>query len=171
MWTRAGLDCVTPHSAPDCHQCRVYVDQLTGGGVGALRLGARRAGPGPFNNQRGVGGAPPYRGRGGHRGPRRDSHQLQGREAAHAPSRLLPGRPAGSHLRGLQHVREVKCGPDSLANAPSPPALCSLRKHIVQQEETTVHGAFCPDSSASPAYLGPLHVRDWSRRLLSHCVS
>lgn len=93
------------------------MDQPAGGGVGAVRLGAGRPGPGPFNNQRGAGGAPPHRRRGGHRGPRGDSHQLQGGEAAHAPQGLVPGRPAGSHLRGLQHVRG-HCGLDSPGSRP-----------------------------------------------------
>lgn len=85
-------------------QCRVYMDQPAGGRGGAERLGAGGLGPGAPRHQRGPGGAPPHRRGGGHRGPRGDSHQLQGREAEDAPARLLPGRPTGPHLRGLQHV-------------------------------------------------------------------
>lgn len=67
------------------------MDQPSGGGVRTVRLGAGRTGPGPSNNQCGVGGAPPHRWRGGHRRPRGYSYQLQGRETAHAPPRLIPG--------------------------------------------------------------------------------
>lgn len=80
------------------------MDQPAGGGGGAERLGAGGLGPGTPCHQRGPGGTPPHRGRGGHRGPWRDSHQLQGGEAEDAPARLLPGRPTGPHLCGLQHV-------------------------------------------------------------------
>lgn len=80
------------------------MDQPAGGGGGAERLGAGGLGPGTPCHQRGPGGTPPHRGRGGHRGPWRDSHQLQGGEAEDAPARLLPSRPTGPHLCGLQHV-------------------------------------------------------------------
>ena len=82
----------------------VHVDQPAGGGGGAGRLGAGGPGPGPAGHQRGAGGALPDRGRGGGGRHRRHPHQLPRREAAHAPARRLPGRPAGPHLRGLQHV-------------------------------------------------------------------
>ena len=82
----------------------VHVDQPAGGGGGAGRLGAGGPGLGPAGHQRGAGGALPDRGRGGGGRHRRHPHQLPRREAAHAPARRLPGRPAGPHLRGLQHV-------------------------------------------------------------------
>lgn len=82
----------------------VYVDQPAGGGVGAVRLRAGCAGPGAADHQRGAGGAPPHRGCGCYRWPRCHTDQLQGRKATHAPPRLFPCRPAGSHLCCLQHV-------------------------------------------------------------------
>lgn len=86
-------------------QCCVYVDKPASGGVGAVWFRAGRARPGASDNQRGPGRAPPHRGCGCYRGPRGNTHKLQGREATHAPSRLIPRRPAGSHLCCLQHVR------------------------------------------------------------------
>lgn len=82
----------------------VHVDQPAGGGGGAGGLRAGGPGPGSHGDQGGAGGALPDRGRRRGDGHRRHPHQLPRREAAHAPARRLPGRPAGPHLRGLQHV-------------------------------------------------------------------
>lgn len=83
------------------------MDQPAGGGGRAERLRAGGLGPGAPCHQRGPRGAPPHRWGGGHRGPWGDPHQLQRREAEDAPARLLPGRPTGPHLRGLQHVNTL----------------------------------------------------------------
>lgn len=80
------------------------MDQPAGGGGGAGRLGAGGPGSGPSGHQRGAGGALSDRGRGGRGRHRRYPHQLPRREAAHAPAGRLPGRPAGPHLCGVQHV-------------------------------------------------------------------
>lgn len=85
-------------------QRRVHVDQPAGGRGGAGRIRAGGPGPGPPGDQRGAGGALPDRRRGGRGRHQRHSHQLPRREAAHALTRRLPGRPAGPHLCGLQHV-------------------------------------------------------------------
>jgi len=98
--------CVCLRASPP-PQCGVHVDQPADGGGGAGGLGAGGPGPGGPGHQRGAGGALPHRGRGGGGGPRRHPHQLPGREAAHAPARRLPGRPAGPHLRGLQCERRT----------------------------------------------------------------
>lgn len=89
-------------------QCCVYMDQPVGCGGWTEWLGAGGLGPGAPCHQCGPGGAPPHRGGGGHRGPRGHPHQLQRREAENAPARLLPGRPTGSHLCGLQHVKTLR---------------------------------------------------------------
>ena len=95
-----------PHVTPFAFslQCRVHLDQPAGGGGGTGWAGAGCAGPGGPGDERGAGGAPPGGGRGGDRGSGRHPHQLPRGEAAHAPARWLPSRPAGPHLRGLQHV-------------------------------------------------------------------
>ena len=103
-----------PHVTPfafSLQRC-IHLDQPAGGGGGAGRAGAGRAGPGGPGDKRGAGGAPPGGGRGGHRGPGCHPHQLPWGEAAHAPARWLPSRPAGPHLRGLQHVSPLS--PDQL---------------------------------------------------------
>lgn len=95
------------------------MDQPAGGGGGAERLGAGGLGPGAARHQRGPGGAPPHCWRGGYCGPRGYTHQLQGREAAHASTGLFPRGPAGSHLCRLQHVR----------GCPHPQSGCLLHHH------------------------------------------
>lgn len=90
-------------------QCGVHLDQPPGGGGGAGGVRAGGPGPGCPGHQRSPGGALPHRGSGGGGRPRRHPHQLQRGEAAHAPQRRVPGRPAGPHICGLQHVR----GPSS----------------------------------------------------------
>uniref|UniRef100_A0A8C9XZ18 Disco interacting A n=1 Tax=Sander lucioperca TaxID=283035 RepID=A0A8C9XZ18_SANLU len=84
--------------------CGVHLDQPAGGGCGAGGLGAGSPGPGGPGHQRGAGGALPHRRGGGGGRPRRHPHQLQRGEATHAPQRRIPGRPAGPHICGLQHV-------------------------------------------------------------------
>ena len=84
------------------------MDQPAGGGGGAQRLRAGSLGPGATRHECGPGGAPPHRRGGGHRGPRGDPHQLQGREAEDASARLLPGGPTRPHLCGLQHVNDFQ---------------------------------------------------------------
>lgn len=89
---------------PPSFQCGVHLDQPAGGGCGAGGLGAGSPGPGGPGHQRGAGGALPHRRGGGGGRPRRHPHQLQRGEATHAPQRRIPGRPAGPHICGLQHV-------------------------------------------------------------------
>lgn len=129
------------------------MDQPPGGGVGAVRFGAGRAGLGSSDHQRGLGGAPPHCGRGGHRGPRRHTHQLQRGEAAHASTGLLPRRPARSHLRRLQHVSLRRTG---LCRSSSAPSLEGLGGAYEASTNMCWHPALC-DTSIS----WPLHACNW----------
>lgn len=83
------------------------MDKPPGGGCGAGGIGAGGPGPGGTGHQRCPGGALPHRRGGGGGRPRRHPHQLPRGEATHAPQRRIPGRPAGPHICGLQHVRAL----------------------------------------------------------------
>lgn len=82
----------------------VHLDQPAGGGGGAVWLRTGSSGFGPSGHQRGPGGTLLDCGGGGGGGSRSHPHQFPRREAAHAPPGQFPGRSAGPHLRGLQHV-------------------------------------------------------------------
>lgn len=67
------------------------MDQSSGGRGGTQRVRAGSSRPCSSGHKRGAERAPSHRRRRGHRGLRRHPHQLTRREAAHAPTRLLPG--------------------------------------------------------------------------------
>lgn len=86
-------------------QCRVHVDQPPGSGCGAGGVWTGGLGPGGAGHQCCPGGALPYCRGGSGGGSWRHPHQLQRREATHAPQRRFPGWSAGPHICGLQHVK------------------------------------------------------------------
>lgn len=88
-------------------QRRVHLDQPAGGGGGAVWLRAGGSGFGSSGYQRGPGGTLLDRGCGGGGGSWSYPHQLPRRETTDAPPGQFPGRSAGPHLRGLQHVTRM----------------------------------------------------------------
>ena len=74
----------------------------------ARRTRERSLGPGAADHEHRLGGEPPHRRDRRHRRPRNRPDQLPWREAADAFEGRIPGRPAGPHLRGVQHVKRFE---------------------------------------------------------------
>jgi len=85
-------------------QRRLHLDQLSSRRRRVGRTRKRGSGSGAAGDQHGAGGMSPDCRHRCHRRPGHRSHQFQGRETEDAPQGRVPRRPAGPHLRGVQHV-------------------------------------------------------------------
>lgn len=120
------------------------MDQSSCGRGGTQRVRAGSSRPRSSGHKRGAERALSHRRCGGHRGPRRHPYQLTRREAADAPTRLLPGRPTGSHLRGVQHVSaSQRRSMSTQQTTQSGHSLC--RRHDTEDDAGQANLCFCAE--------------------------